>query len=43
MKLKYLDLNQTALLTAVEKDNIDLVKILLSSGSIDPNMICIYN
>lgn len=35
--------NETALIIAIEKDNIEIIKLLLSSNHIDVNLQCIQN
>ena len=35
--------NKTALYLAVEKENVEIVKLLISNNKIDPNIICILS
>ena len=35
--------NETALIIAIEKDNIEIIKLLLFSNHIDVNLQCIQN
>ena len=35
--------NKTALYLAVEKENIEIVKLLISNNKTDPNIICILS
>ena len=38
----YLKINKTALFLAIEKENIEIVKLLLSNKNIDVNIINIF-
>lgn len=40
-KFLYHDLNKTSLFLAIENDNNEIAKLLLSNDKINPNIICI--
>ena len=43
MIFNYFNVNKTALYFAVEKNNIEIVKLLLTNANIDVNIPCVFN
>ena len=43
MIFNYFGVNKTALYAAVEKDNIEICKLLMTNANIDVNIPCVFN
>lgn len=43
MIFNYFNVNKTALYAAVEKNNIEICKLLLTNANIDVNIPCVFN